>query len=192
MSATMTNGKPRKQLSDQLDRLDEQLAKHDQILDALAEGLNGAVADAAKDGVKEAVQAAVVELLTNIELRAALHRATAPPAATRPSLKDRLRAFARRTAAMVRGTAAAARRGLSIRGTAVKAAALSVGVLTAAWRLRKALSIGLGVGGAAAAVAVLAGPVVATTLSGLAATGAALAVQAAIWVRGTVRRLAAT
>ena len=39
-TATMTNDKPRKQLSDQLDRLDG-------ILDALSEGLTGSVTDAA-------------------------------------------------------------------------------------------------------------------------------------------------
>ena len=52
MTATATmNGKPRrKQLADQLDRLDG-------IIDALAEGLNGAVADAAREGTRQAVKA---------------------------------------------------------------------------------------------------------------------------------------
>ena len=48
MSApTVTNGKPRKQLSDQLDRLDS-------IIDALAEGLPGAVTDACREGARAA------------------------------------------------------------------------------------------------------------------------------------------
>ena len=80
-TAMLTNGKPRKQLSDQLDRLDEQLDKQNAIIDALSEGLNGAVADAAKEGVKEAVKAAVIEMLTDPELRVALHKATAPAVA---------------------------------------------------------------------------------------------------------------
>src|SRR4051812_19026608 len=58
-----TNGRrARKQLSDQLDRLDA-------ILDALAEGLPGAVADACREGARQAVKDAVVEILTNPELR---------------------------------------------------------------------------------------------------------------------------
>ncbi|MCE9561844.1 MAG: hypothetical protein K8U57_07300 [Planctomycetes bacterium] len=58
MSATSTlNGKPqRKQLGDQLDRLDS-------IIDALAEGLPGAVADACRDGARLAVKDAIIEIL---------------------------------------------------------------------------------------------------------------------------------
>jgi hypothetical protein len=43
MNATTNAKPPRKQLSDQLDRLDS-------ILDGLGDGLNGAVADAAREG----------------------------------------------------------------------------------------------------------------------------------------------
>jgi hypothetical protein len=57
MSATTTNGKPRKQLSDQLDRLDG-------IIDALADGLNQAVIDAAREGTRLAVKDAIVEIMT--------------------------------------------------------------------------------------------------------------------------------
>src|SRR6185436_2433553 len=74
-TATVTNGRPaRKQLSDQLDRLDS-------ILDALAEGLPGAVADACREGARQAVKDAVVEILTNPELRGLLAGMTpaAPP-----------------------------------------------------------------------------------------------------------------
>ena len=70
MTATATmNGKPqRKQLADQLDRLDS-------IIDALAEGLPGAVADACREGARAAVKDAIIEILSNPELRAML----APP-----------------------------------------------------------------------------------------------------------------
>jgi hypothetical protein len=61
-----TNGRTRKSLAEQIDRLDA-------ILDGLADALNEAVADAVKDAVtaavQEAVHAAVVEVLTNAELR---------------------------------------------------------------------------------------------------------------------------
>src|SRR5688500_12767993 len=91
MSATATtNGKHRKQLSDQLDRLDG-------IIDALAEGLNAAVADAAREGTRLAVQGAIVEILTNPDLRAAIRQATGDgvgsgspaPAPTPPSATPR-------------------------------------------------------------------------------------------------------
>ena len=77
MSATTTtNGRPqRKQLADQLDRLDA-------ILDCLADGLNQAVADAAREGTRLAVKDAIVEIMTNPDLRALLaSHAPAAPAA---------------------------------------------------------------------------------------------------------------
>ena len=71
MSSPMTNGKPqRKQLADQLDRLDA-------ILDCLAGGLNEAVADAAREGTRLAVKDAIIEILTNPDLRELVHRAQA-------------------------------------------------------------------------------------------------------------------
>lgn len=75
-----TNGRPRrKQLSDQLDRLDT-------IIDALAEGLNKAVADAAREGTRLAVKDAILEILANPELRSLIAAPVAPnaqPAAER-------------------------------------------------------------------------------------------------------------
>jgi hypothetical protein len=194
MTTTLTpNGKPRKQLSDQLDRMDEQLARQDAVIDALADGLNQAVGDAAKVGVKEAVQAAVVELLTSIELRAALHQATAPPAAARPTAWDRLKAFGRKVVEKGRAVTAAIRRAVTGKAIVLKAAAaVAAGPLSAVWKLRRAVAVGLGVGAAVTAVAVVAGHPIASALSGLAATVAALAVQATAWVRAKVRRFAAT
>lgn len=67
-----TNGKPttRKQLSDQLDRLDG-------IIDTLAVGLNQAVADACREGARAAVREVILELISNPDLMAAV-RATVP------------------------------------------------------------------------------------------------------------------
>src|SRR6187200_1474253 len=73
-TTTATNGKPRKQLSDQLDRLDG-------ILDAIAEGLPGAVTDACREGARAAVKDAIIEIVTNPELRALLAPAQTAPAA---------------------------------------------------------------------------------------------------------------
>jgi hypothetical protein len=81
MTTTTTNGRTRKSLAEQIDRLDA-------ILDGLADALNEAVADAVKDAVtaavQEAVHAAVVEVLTSAELRKRLGVTQAP--ATQPAV----------------------------------------------------------------------------------------------------------
>ena len=76
MTTTLTNGRQRKSLADQIERLDS-------ILDGLSDGLNEAVAAA----VKEAVRAVLTEVLTNPELLARLHpvQAIAVPEPARPS-----------------------------------------------------------------------------------------------------------
>jgi hypothetical protein len=80
MTTTTTNGRTRKSLAEQIDRLDA-------ILDRLADALNEAVADAVKEAVtaavQEAVHAAVVEVLTNAELRKRLGVVQTP--ASQPS-----------------------------------------------------------------------------------------------------------
>jgi hypothetical protein len=63
MTTTTTmasNGKLRKSLADQIDRLDG-------ILDGLSDALNGAVASAVKDAVKQAVREAVQSLAAEIQ-----------------------------------------------------------------------------------------------------------------------------
>jgi hypothetical protein len=61
-AATINGSQPRKQLSDQIDRLDH-------MLDGLSEAIPSVVADAVRqavhEGVREGVQAAVSELLAN-------------------------------------------------------------------------------------------------------------------------------
>jgi hypothetical protein len=193
MSATMTNGKPRKQLSDQLDRLDEQLQRHDSILDALAEGLNGAVAEATKDGTRLAVKDAVIELLTDPVLRAALHTATAPPSEPGATIWSRLKAKVRRAAARAVESTRPLRQAVAARiAAAHRAGVAATGPARVAWRLRKVLLVGLGVGVVAAAVAYAGGQSVGAALSGIGAAVTTVAVQAAVWVRSTVRRFALT
>src|SRR3954466_13612237 len=110
-TTTAPNGRPRRQLADQLDRLDGQMDRADRILDALSEGLDGAVRDATREGTRLAVKEAVIELLTDPDLRASLHQASAPPARARPSAWQRLTAGVRRARARaadaVRATVAA-------------------------------------------------------------------------------------
>jgi Flp pilus assembly protein TadB len=186
------NGKPRRQLSDQLDRLDAQMDRQDSILDALSAGLNEAVADAAREGVKEAVAAAVVELLTNIELRSALHKATAPPAEAKPNFWQRTKAKVHAAAAAVKGKVSRACSGVAAQVKSVQSAANEVSAqIGLAWRLRKVLVVGLGIGVVVASVSYLASHGLAAVISGAFATATAVGVQVAVWVRRVVRRLAA-
>src|SRR5262245_20919041 len=63
--------RPRKNLADQIDRLDS-------ILDGLSENLNEAVATAVKEAVTTGVRQAVIEVLTNPELQQLLRPPTPP------------------------------------------------------------------------------------------------------------------
>jgi hypothetical protein len=123
MTTLTTNGRPeRKQLSEQLDRLDA-------ILDGLSGALNEAVADAARAGVKEAVTAAVVELLTDGDLRAALHRASAPEGEAkpeRPTLRQRIRAAISQAAGAARSAVTAVTSFVTNRARVAEAAARRV------------------------------------------------------------------
>ena len=155
MSATATvaapNGRaPRKQLSDQLDRLDT-------IIDVLAEGLPGAVADACREGARQAVKDAVVEILTNPELRAlfdALRAGAAPvpvvpppEPARAPGLWTRLKAKAAAARAAVTGAVVRVKEAVVSRVRAIRSAVSAPGALVGEplpWR--KVLWVGAGVG----------------------------------------------
>src|SRR5205823_1691914 len=142
------NGRARKSLEHQLDRLDA-------ILDGLADALDGAVADAVREGVgravKEAVQVVVAELLTNPDVAKKLaeaHGLTRPPAAppeppapAGPTWRERLAARLRR----VRAAAAAAKD----RAVAAVAGRLNTArtILTCAVRLARAERRGVTFGG---------------------------------------------
>src|SRR5947209_16774721 len=81
MSSATANGRPRKQLSDQLDRLDG-------IIDCLADGLTGAVRDAVADGSRAALKDLLAEALADPATLAALRRALAPDAVATPASAD--------------------------------------------------------------------------------------------------------
>lgn len=195
MSATtaVTNGKPRKQLADELDRMTAQLDRADTILDALSEGLNGAVADATREGTRAAVKDAVIELLLDPDLRAALHKATAPPAGPRVFIWNRLRARARelaaRAATMSRGVRQAVAAKVADAKEVVAGAAAPAWV---AWQLRRAALVGLGIGVVVAWVSYLGGHGLAAALSGVGATVTTVAVAVLARVRSAFRRLAVT
>ena len=78
MAVGSLNGRPpRKQLSDQLNRLDG-------ILDTLADGLPEAVGDAVRTGTQAALQQLLIETLTNPDTLALLRAALAPSVAAQP------------------------------------------------------------------------------------------------------------
>ena len=186
---------PRKQLSDQLDRFDA-------ILDGLSEGLNGTVADAARDGIRLALKDAIVEMMTDPALRARLHQATAPegpvdaaaeaPAgAKRPGLWARLKAGVTRTTGAAGQAAAAVASGAvaEVKGAAAAATA-AVRTLRGHGRLKRLVLLGLGVGGTLAIVSYVTPPALAAGLAGLSGAVAAGSVQVGVWTRRTFRALA--
>jgi hypothetical protein len=73
MSQMTTNGRPRKQLSEQIDRLE-------QAVGGLGDGLREAVREATTQAVREAVGELVSEVLTNPDVAALFRGAQASPA----------------------------------------------------------------------------------------------------------------
>jgi hypothetical protein len=191
MSITLNptaNGRmPRKNLSDQLDRLDR-------ILDGLDGALAGAITEAVKDAVStsvaEAVRVTLIEIVTNPDVIALLRGGSlaafqaSPKVAARVTVVDRIR----------QGVSAAWKwslRKLKAIGLAITTRARSIraGVVgtvrsvNMVWRLKRPLLIALGVGSVMGAVAYASSPWMAAILSGIAATGATLGAQLALWTR---------
>lgn len=188
--AMVTNGKPRKQLSDQLDRLDAQMDRQDSILDGLSDALGEAVNDATRIGVADGVRAAVVELLTNAELRSALHKATAPPASEKLTFWQKVKARTQRAVNRVKEVTATVRQKIAEKIAGVKSAASTAATPAwVAWRMRKVALVGLGIGLVVAAICYTGSHSLAAGVSGVLAATTAVAVQAGIWVRKTIRRL---
>jgi hypothetical protein len=196
MTTLSTNGRSeRKSLASQLDRLDR-------ILDGLADGLNEAVATAVKEAVVVAVEAAVRELLASAELQRRLR--TEP--AGRPGLVRRAAtALGRRLLSAARGCwswvtavtgrgrhkaaqAVAALReggealaGRAGRGMSALARHMWLAgfvVWSLARRFRKPLLVALACGLVSGLGCYLAGPAVASIVSGLAGFAGSLAASA--------------
>ena len=194
MTATAcTNGKPqRKQLADQLDRLDA-------IIDALAEGLNGAVADACREGTRLAVKDAIVEILTNPELRAMLVPHAAAPAAKTPATtpepkKPGLWSRIKATVAAAKSAAVAfAVKVKTAVATKVAAVTATVATLGAAagetLPVRRALTVALGVGLLVALVCYQMPESVSAAVAGIGAAATAVFAQAGAWLRRAARRV---
>ena len=197
-TAATTNGRlPRKQLGDQLDRLDS-------ILDGLADALNEAVADAARDGARAAVKEILTELLTNPQfaglLRQPAAKAETPANAariTKPSVFARLRKAVKHVSdgvvGAVKRVAAKARAGAHKAVTRVKVAVTPVAGVLSLLRLtggvKKAVWVAAGVGVAVGLVSAACPHWLSAGVSAAGGAATALAVQVGVAVKFLVGRL---
>jgi len=187
-TATIPNAKPpRKQLSDQLDRLDS-------ILDGLGDGLNGAVADASREGTRLAVRDAIVEMMTDPTLRTKLHQATTPetPAETvnaneKPGFWKRMKTKAEKAVGSVGRMASNAMTAVKdkIRALRQKAAETAHSIRDLGKLKTTVLVVGLTV----AAVSFLAPHVASAALAGISSAVAVVAVRLGVWLGRTRRAL---
>lgn len=188
MNPTVFNGRQppsphqRKQLSDQLDRFDL-------ILDGLAEGLQGAITDAARDGTRMAVKDAICEVMNDPTLRAVFEK-LAQPVPEKPTLRARIQAkFARAKAAIVEATAPAVRAAAdTVRAVTdpVVGVARAVGSV---WEWKKPVLIGAGIGLAVTVVSLAATHGFAAVVAGVGATVTAVTVQLGQYLRKTALKL---
>jgi hypothetical protein len=79
---TNTNGQPRRQLADQIDRLETTLERMDGVLDAMSNGLNEAVQTAVETAVaiavRQAIENVMTELIAHPAVQEMLKQKTAP------------------------------------------------------------------------------------------------------------------
>jgi hypothetical protein len=194
MNATASNGRPqRKQLSDQLDRLDG-------IIDTLAEGLNSAVADAAREGSRQAVKEIVTELLTNPDILSMIRTAALGsfPLPMRANDSDTPASSpiparpAGRIASAVSAVATTASSAVCRLTTTIRNLWTSVVNTVSAVRhnpqLQKMLVLGTTVGLATAVLATT-NHTIAAALSGFGAAATVVSVQVHGWLRGIRHRL---
>jgi hypothetical protein len=159
MTSTTKNGTGRRQLSDQIDRLDG-------VIDALDVGLKGAVTDAVEAvvavAVKEAVQGVLLEVLTNPALRQKIQEASAPAPrqdeAARPAGSwwsracSKVRSAARSFAGGIGTALQAARLGWTLAGDKVKTLAVAAAGVAAGFayaardRIASAAGTAVGIG----------------------------------------------
>jgi hypothetical protein len=193
-TATMPNGKSRKQLSDEIDRLDG-------VIDVLAEGLPGAVTDACREGARAAVKDAIIEIVSNPELRAliapqqsvpvvAAPSPVPPPEPEQPSLWGKLKAKLAAARDAVAGAATRAKEAVIRRCVVAGDAVVALGRATGeTLPVRRVLVIGLSIG-LVVGVATLAVPqTTAAVVSGVGAACSAVCVQVGNWLTRAARRV---
>jgi hypothetical protein len=174
-TATTTNGKLRKSLAEQIDRLDA-------ILDGLSAALNESVAAAVKDAVglavREAIQAVMTEVFANPAVLELLHGATTQPATV--GVGERLRAAWSCVTAKAKAAAQACK---GLCGRSVKTLVSLVKHLAVVRHCKAQLVTALGVGCLAGTAVYLTGPWLAVMAGGLGGFAATSAVQGWLWLR---------
>jgi hypothetical protein len=184
-TATMTNGKSRKQLSDEIDRLDG-------VIDVLAEGLPGAVTDACREGARAAVKDAILEIVTNPELRALLAPAQPAPATVvaAPELAPEPEPPTPGPWARIKAGLAAARDAVAARCKAARDAIAAAGTAAGeAIPARRILLVGLGVGAVAGVACLVMPQTLAAVVTAVTTAATAVAVQAGTWLKRAARRV---
>jgi hypothetical protein len=187
-TATISNAKPpRKQLSDQLDRLDS-------ILDGLGDGLNGAVAEAVREGTRLAVRDAIVEIMTDPTLRTKLHEATTPETSAepvhaneKPGFWKRMKTYTGQAVESVGHMASNAMTAVKdkVKALSQKAAETVQSIRDLGTLKTTVLVVGLTV----AVVSFLAPHVASAALSGISSAVAVVAVRVGVWLGRTRRAL---
>ncbi|CAN5346316.1 hypothetical protein BH11PLA2_BH11PLA2_52340 [soil metagenome] len=196
MPPASLNGRPRKQLSDQLDRLDE-------VINGLEEFLPQAMADAARDGIRQAFRDVVSELITDPTTLDRIRNAIVPNAV--PSVvpaEPAITAFTRLKARLqsirgkfVAGAAAAIRSVISVGHLIRKSAADRYRTVKSRCQLLTLLAlplksmaiVGIGIGVAVMAISYLAPHHVSAAISGCGASLSTMMLQVGLCLR---RRLA--
>jgi hypothetical protein len=185
---TNTINRPRKNLADQIDRLDSLLdGLADNLNEAVASSVQQAVAAAVKEAVTTGVTQAIVEVLTNPELQQLLRPPTTPappPSPPAPSESSGGGGFLGGLWLALSGTAGRVAKAASraVAATAQKARDLAAGVVHKIRRgvctlyarvLTSRVAKVVGVGGLIAAACFVVNPALAGAVAGLAATVAA-------------------
>jgi hypothetical protein len=174
-TTTTTNGKLRKSLAEQIDRLDA-------ILDGLSAALNESVAAAVKEAVglavREAIQAVMTEVFANPAVLELLHGVGTQPA--KVGVGERLQTAWSFIAAKAKAAVGSCK---AMCGRSVKMLTGLVSKLAVVRQCKAQLVTALGVGCVAGTAVYLAGPwlaVAAGCVGGFAATSA---VQGWLWLR---------
>jgi hypothetical protein len=174
-TATTTNGKLRKSLAEQIDRLDA-------ILGGLAAALNESVAAAVKDAVglavRETIQAVMTEVFANPAVLEMLNGATVQPA--KVGVGERLRTAVNVVVAKAKSTITACKK---LCGRSVKMLTGLVSKLAVVRHCKAQLVTALGVGCLAGVAVYLTGPWLAVMAGGLGGFAATSAVQGWLWLR---------
>ena len=189
MSSTQTiiNGRPpRKQLCEQLDRLD-------QIIDALVDGLPAAVAAATREGTQSAVKDVIIELMTNPELRG-LMLSFAPAVPTpAPAPTENAPSAAPSAWSHLKAKLTEVRTAIITRYQAAKdAITTTTRTLSGLMPLRRIVLVAVGVGVVAAVLGYVAPAGVAAVIAGAGGMLSALVAQVGNWFRRSQRMFETT